>query len=301
MLELEATSDYSVVSVYSHNTRDSPAWVTFTATPNRNDALAFFPVGAVRGTYLFDVSYTYRTYGVGSVLKDTPAFFTLVREVVVPNFAPTLSGGPGSVLGSAATIEAHVGPTSLFNLTAACVDPEADSIVFGITGAVGLQAPSFLAINPTGLLTVTPQAGAQGRYLFNLTCTDVFGAMLPTTVTLNVLNRPPQIPAQLTVRVAKGISSTQEFALVGVSDPDGDTYTLSAVTALPKWARFDGPSARFSFDVTAAPLGTYTFRVAATDRLGAVSAATDTTVVVRFKLPLLSYCCGLLRLLSLRP
>jgi len=212
--------------------------------------------GLGQGTYIFQLLVTDNNGGTGA---DT------VQVIVnpVPNSSPTANAGPDQtiVLPSAVT------------LVGSGTDTDGTITTFAWTKVSG---PAAGTITTPGAATTTVTGLSQGTYVFRLTVTDNNGSTGTDTIQViaqTVFNPPPVVDAGLDQTI------TLSAILSGSATDNGTIVSY-------KWSRVSGPTGVVFSNansatciVTKLKLGTYVFKLTATDNQGAISSDTKTLII----------------------
>ena len=229
-----------------------------------NDALTYWannlPVGAIFDAATRNFSWTPGTdragtyqiaFGVSDdTLQDSQDVMIIVHEHD-PNNAPAIDPiGPQ-----------NVDEGQLLTFTVSASDPNGDDLSIAVT-ALPAGAVMDPTADPHALQFIwAPEFDQAGHYPMQCEATDSTGLSdrLPVEITVNNVNRPPQIDPPGARRVAETHLLTLH---VSGSDPDGDALTFSADN-LPDGASFDAFSQDFNWTPSDTQAGAYTvtFRV----------------------------------------
>jgi gliding motility-associated-like protein len=249
-------SDDGVITSYLWSKLSGPT-VTLINPSEQNLSLS----NLVLGDYTFQLTVTD---------NNQASVFDIVKVSVLPaNFAP-----PVVDAGSDQTLTLPVNQTTL---TGAASSPTGTIVSTVWTKTIGPAA----TLTGSSTLTVQVSGMVVGTYIFKLTATDDSGKETSDNVQVIVNPIPPnQAPV-----VSAGLNTsvtfpTSQVALAGTAtDLDGSVVTLA-------WSQILGPSpavfqngSTLNATATNLEIGTYIFRLSATDNLGLVGFAEIFVVV----------------------
>ncbi|MFZ3086872.1 MAG: putative Ig domain-containing protein [Methylotenera sp.] len=254
--------DVLILSAHMADGQALPSWLIFDALTQRFSGI---PPTEATGDLTIAVS---ATDSRGRVATDA-----FVLSIADTNDAPrVLRLLPDQILNQGDTVGIQL-PSNMF------VDPEGDLLVIGVTQPNGDPLPDWLSYDAaTGLISGQAASDAVGVTSIRVTATDTSGLGVSETFDIAVAdaNDAPIVANPLVDMVAIEEQSFRYVVPGSVfSDPDrGDvlSYSMQMVSA-PVHAK-----AHFDFNVTTREIsgnklgywdiGTWTFKVTATDRLG---------------------------------
>jgi hypothetical protein len=195
--------------------------------------------------------------------------------VTVPNTPPMLSYTiPVPPAATAGTPWVYTLEAGVF------ADADGDPLDLVSSLANGSPLPAWLSFDSRRRAWAgTPTGAHRGTVTVVATASDPFGGVVQGAVAITVVNAPPVYTERVfDQQVSQDADAPLSFRVPGFADPDGDAVQLSAVlqgtTGLPSWIRFDGASARFVVDGSAAPAGSYFVVVTGTDSAGLRNSVT---------------------------
>jgi Carboxypeptidase regulatory-like domain/Putative Ig domain/FG-GAP-like repeat/Ig-like domain CHU_C associated len=205
---------------------------------------------------------TYSVTITVSGCTSTPGMTTVV--VTQANRAPVLNP-----IGNKTIAE-----NSTLTFTISATDADNDPLTYSATNLP--SGASFDAGTRTFSWTPTfDQSGTYTNVTFSVSDGRGGTASESITITVTNTNRPPVL-APIGNRSIRG--PNQISFVVSASDPDGDSFTLSALN-LPSGSTFNPASGTFSWAPTRAQIGSYQVTFQATDSNNAVTAETITISV----------------------
>ena len=190
---------------------------------------------------------------------------------------PAVSNQPPVVVGTLQDLRLAPGDTLTFDVAGAFVDPEEDTLRYGVSSS----APDVAAVLADGT-RVALTALAAGTSTVRVVATDPGGLSVSQSFTVTVdppANRPPEPVGVLGPLTIALDDPPADVDLAGAfRDLDGDPLTYRAVSSAPAVAAVVAAGARLT--VTALAEGTTAVTVTATDPDG-LSATQSFTVTVR--------------------
>ena len=163
--------------------------------------------------------------------------------------------------------------------------PLGDTLTYLATLGNGSPLPAWLSFDAgSRIFSGTPINGDVGALSLKVTATDLAGATVASTFTLNVANTndAPVVANALTTQAATE-DTAFSFAVPAATFNDidvGDTLTYSATLAdggaLPSWLSFDAATRTFSGTPLNGDVGALSLKVTATDLGGALATSTFT-------------------------
>ncbi|MFA6823563.1 MAG: putative Ig domain-containing protein, partial [Geobacter sp.] len=163
-----------------------------------------------------------------------------------------------------------------------------DTLTYTATLADGSALPEWLSFDAaTGTFSGTPGNGEVGSLNLNIIATDLAGASVSTSFTLNVTNTN-DAPVVFSAIGGKRAVEDELFSFQIPADTfkdvdAGDTLTLSATladgSALPAWLSFDPATGTFSGTPDNSSVGTLQVAVTATDLAGAQASSSFSIAV----------------------
>ena len=236
-----------------------PAGVTFNPATG---TFSWTPGYTAAGTY--QVSFT-ATENTTAALNDSK---TVTINVTNTNRPPVITSIDNKTVDEGQTISFPI----------ITIDPDGDAVTLSAT-----NIPTGATFNPsTGIFSWTPGYSTSGNYSdVQFVATDDGSpmelALELVTITVGDVNRAPDITNPGPQAVLEGHTLTFP---VTVTDPDGNTVTLSA-TGLPSGATFNSSTGIFSWTPGTTAAGVYTITFAATDNgIPATTAASDVLITV---------------------
>ena len=206
------------------------------------------------------------TYTAAQILNDAP---------VVANAIATQTATEDSAFSFV------VPPTTFSDADA----PLGDTLTYSATLGNGSPLPAWLSFDAgSRIFSGTPINGDVGALSLKVTATDLAGATVASTFTLNVANTndAPVVANALTTQAATE-DTAFSFAVPAATFNDidvGDTLTYSATLAdggaLPSWLSFDAATRTFSGTPLNGDVGALSLKVTATDLGGALATSTFT-------------------------
>ena len=246
-----------------------PPWLAFTAATG---TFAANPDAAAVGVYPIRLTAT-DTAGLTAGL----AFVVTVESA---NDPPFVAAAPAALTATQGAALAWVVPPGTFG------DPDPGDVltITADTGAGPL--PAWLSYDgATHLLRGTPPAA--GTVDLVLTATDLAGAAVSTTLTINIggVNHAPVAASpSLTLDATEDAPFDQALAATAVTDPDpNDALTWTAAASgggpLPGWLAFDPTERRLTGTPDNGDVGVHVLVVTATDPSGAAATVTVSVTV----------------------
>ncbi len=147
--------------------------------------------------------------------------------VTVPNRAPVAADTiPPQTL--------HKRETARLDLTHHFLDPDDDTLVYGIESTDALVATASVTND-----TLLVRAGAEGRAVLTVTAADPQGLSVRQAFTVTVLNRAPAITDSIPPQtIFRGPPHTLDLG-AHFGDPDGDTLAYEAASSNPRFVRVE--------------------------------------------------------------
>ncbi len=274
-----ATSGPATVSVSVTSTPQAPVATAVTATTDEDTAVTFtLTASDPNGDALTYSIATQPAHGSVTRAGNQATYTPAADYHGTDSFTWSVTDGTSSVttsatitvkpvndppVASSGTLTTAEGTASSVGLVA--TDADGDQLTY----AVGTQ-PAHGSVSLSGsTLTYTPAAGYAGPDSFTFTASDAVSTSAPATVTVTVtaVNHPPT----LSVDQLHTIAGTPVSTTVAVSDPDGDTVTITGVSTP------DHGSVTWSgLTITYTPAtrsGTETFEVTVADGHGGTATA----------------------------
>lgn len=143
-------------------------------------------------------------------------------------------------------------------------DPDGDALTFSI---LSLAANGIAEVNPDGTFIYTPNTGYSGIDSFTVLVSDGKGGNAVSTVTIQVVNRPPVVSNTTYGTVQPAPVS----GVVTASDPDGDPLSYVVDTPPVSGTVLLNPDGTFTYTPNPAFFGTDFFTVMVNDGRGGIT------------------------------
>ncbi|CAK7053710.1 MAG: hypothetical protein BACD_02595 [Bacteroides rodentium] len=186
-----------------------------------------------------------------------------IRVTDEPNHAPYFTATP----------VVYIAYPNTYNYTASATDSDGDTKIWSL-----LQAPVGMTIvETTGRITWKPDSATEGVFTVEVQVIDQRGGVATQLFDVRVpssTNRSPQIYSTPTLRVTAGQTYTY---YVSVSDPDGETVTLTLNKSPAAMTVTDN---RIQWITTAADIGIHEIELEASDPRGGYAIQTWSLEVV---------------------
>lgn len=250
------------IASYAWTKISGPATFTITTPSSKTTTIT----GLVQGVYQFQLTVT---DNLGATATD-------VMQVTVnagANTAPTANAGSDKAI----TL-----PTSTTTLTGSGSDADGSITKYNWTVVSGPVTPTI--VTPTQATTVVNNLGVSGTYVLQLTVTDNLGATGSDNVNI-VVSAPANTPPVVSAGASQNITlPTTSATLTGsASDPGGSIASVAWTTvSIPTGASTPTIVSATSTTTSVTGLstaGSYTFKLTATDNLGATNFSTVVVLV----------------------
>jgi hypothetical protein len=219
-------------------------------------------------------TYTVKITATDHLQASTSVYFTITVSDIPPQVVGTMPNQ--SVYQDVETQFAI--PDGIF------YEPDSQNVLtYLATDNLGNALPSWIQFNSeTKTFTAIAGNNEVGNYIFKITATDLANASVSTTFNLEVINvnDPPILSgtiSDVTTYEDQPIQFTiDQNTFTDIDFGDYLTYSVSGINGenLPNWISFDSETRQFTANPTYENIGSYTFKVTATDNSGASALTT---------------------------
>jgi hypothetical protein len=282
--------------------------LTFNVTTSNNDFFAVLPAVAADGTLTYQtaanangtVTVTVSLSDSGDGTNTSPAE-TFTIEVTAVNDAPSFTAGDNVTVLEDAGAQSLAGWAT--HISAGAADEGDQTLTFTVSNNKSSLFAAEPAISPTGELTFTPAADANGSATVTVSLADNAGTAnggsdtspaQTFTITVTAVNDQPSFAKGLDQTVpedaaAQTVSGWATALNAGPSDEAGQTFTFTVTndnTALFSAQPAVAADGKLTYTPAADANGSATVTVRLSDNGGTLGGGVDTSDPQSFRLPL---------------